>query len=140
VKVSAHNVQEVPSEQKLQLAAQLLQFGLTPYFPAPQPVAVQVLEEESHISSPEQTEQSEELLQEVHWSAQARHEVPDRYFPAAQPQVLSACKVKPVTQTEQVLASEQVVQPALQALHVLDLESTKVPLGQLHLLLLAANV
>jgi len=73
VKPSWHVVQEVASEQKLQLATQLGQFSPSGYFPAPQPVAVQVLVKESHFNESAQAAQSLELLQELHLVGQAKH-------------------------------------------------------------------
>jgi len=124
MKPSWHDVQEVASEQKLQLVAQLGQFLPSGYFPAPQPPVVQVLVAESHLNVSAQTAQSLELLQELQLAAQARHLVPDTYFPEAQPQVLSVCdNIKSPAQAKQVLASEQVVQPTLQALHAMEVLS-----------------
>jgi len=73
VKPSWHDVQELASEQVLQLAAQLGQFVPSGYFPAPQPFSVQVLVEESHFNESAQAAQSLELLQEVHLVPQGKH-------------------------------------------------------------------
>jgi len=73
MKPSWHDVQEVASEQKLQLVAQLGQFLPSGYFPAPQPPVVQALVAESHLNVSAQTVQSLELLQEVHLVPQGKH-------------------------------------------------------------------